>query len=162
MKFTEKELEIEARNFLREIFDMDLYVPVVISKQMRSTFGSFRYYKDSNEPIDIRISYNLIENYSREDILGTLKHECVHYALFMMGKPFSDGDYFFEQTLRIYGIPATRTKKYRGKVHVYECDKCKSTFTRKIRRNMKGFLTRCCNSYINYLGEDTIGISAKE
>src|SRR6185312_15873662 len=108
MKYTQKWLEDNAREFLKETFDMDLYIPLVISKQMKSTFGVFRYYPKKREPLDIRISQNLLDNYTEEQILGTLKHECVHYALYMMGKPHRDGDFYFEEVLKIYGIPATR------------------------------------------------------
>src|SRR5690625_4860603 len=112
-KYTVEWLEAEATKFLKETFGMKLLIPIVISGRMKRTFGLFRYYRHTKQPVDIRISKNLLENYNEEDILGTLKHECVHYALFMMGKPHRDGDFWFEHVLRLYNVPRTRTKRYR-------------------------------------------------
>lgn len=162
MKYTQKWLEDNAREFLKETFNMDLYIPLVISKQMKSTFGVFRYYPSKNQPLDIRISQNLLDNYTEEQILGTLKHECVHYALYMMGKPHRDGDFYFEEVLKIYNIPATRTKSYVGPGQAYECTECKKVIKRKRRlnHNGRGYRSGCCNAPLAYKGKTTIGAAA--
>lgn len=162
MKFTKQELEQEATKFLKETFGMKLLIPIVISNRMKSSLGLFRYYRDTKQPIDIRISKNLLENYSEEDILGTLKHECVHYALFMMGKPHRDGDFWFEQVLRLYNIPRTRTKKYKGLGYEYECTRCGKTIVGRSKGQEKRYITKCCNAEMKYLGETLIGMSAQE
>lgn len=153
MKFTVEELETIANDFLKETFDMELEIPILISERMKSTYGYFKAVRNQKTPIEIRISANLLRYYTEEEILGTLKHECVHYALYMLGKPHRDGDPYFEQTLQAFGIPATGTKAYRGKAHKYECSKCKASFTRKVKRNMSKYISVCCETKIDYVGE---------
>src|SRR5699024_4038146 len=40
-KFTEKELLSIGTDFLKETFDMELLIPMKISRRMKSTFGAF-------------------------------------------------------------------------------------------------------------------------
>lgn len=159
IKFTQKQLEEEARKFLKEVFDMDLEIPIVISDRMKSAFGMFRHYANRKESIDIRISKNLLKFYSKEEILGTLKHECVHYALYEMGKPYRDGDFWFEQVLRLYNIPRTETKKFKGQAYKYECSDCGRIFIKRRKGFEKSHITSCCNAKIKYAGTVLVGVA---
>ncbi|MED2592359.1 SprT-like domain-containing protein, partial [Bacillus thuringiensis] len=63
---------------------------------MTYTFGVF-YVKSVKErvPKVIRLSKNLIIHQEKDIIIDVLKHELVHYACFIQGKPFRDKDTYF-------------------------------------------------------------------
>lgn len=139
---TEKALEQAAQEFLKEAFDMDLEIPVKINGRLKVVYGRYKYFMYSREPIQIEISKEYITYCSDEEILGVLKHECVHYALHQLGKPSNDGDKFFEETLSAFGIPATGTIDHKGLMHIYECIECKSVY-RRLRKVARGGRCKC-------------------
>lgn len=159
-----KQLELEltwaADEFLIEEFALELEIPIRISRRMSKTFGSFAFTRSrktgKQDAKEIVISANLIEHHPWEDVIDTLKHECVHYALFELGKPYRDGDAYFENTLRAHGISSTQTTEYRGFVQVYECKKCSTQY----KRHMKGFEKRygCgeCDGFLKHVGTEKI------
>ena len=157
-KFTEKELLSIGTDFLKETFDMELLIPMKISRRMKSTFGAFRFNKNTGEPVDIRISGELLKHHEERDIISTVKHECVHYALYMLGKPFKDGEKFFEDTLEMYGIDSTMSKPYKGMSHLYTCTDCDNEFYRVRRIAHNGKHHRCpCGGKLDYAGQFMVG-----
>jgi SprT-like protein len=96
------------------------------------------------------MSQEFIDTHPREHVIDVLKHELVHYALFEQGKPFRDGQKYFEDTLKRLEINPTRTYHTLGKFHKYTCNCDGKVFYRK-RRIQKGAYCPKCKS-LNYIG----------
>lgn len=139
------QLETYAKQFLKDEFGLNLDVLIKISNRMSKTLGYFQTGTNrttgQTRPLNITISGNLIKHYTQEEVLDTLKHECVHYALYMLGKPYRDGQAYFENTLKRLGIGSTRTIEFKGIVHNYTCTSCNEKFQRKRRFNTSKY--RC-------------------
>lgn len=158
----EKEMEKFAREFLKEEFGVDLTIPIKINNRLKRTFGMFRGRTSKvtgREPIVIEISKNMIEYQGFDFAYGTLKHELVHYALFIQNRPYNDGTYTFEQELKRVGAPSSGTRKSVFKKEVYECKGCSHKFLRSRKLNnhktYKGSNYNCpCGGQLNYIGQE--------
>ena len=150
-------LEEVANEFLEENFNLSLNVPIRISKRMTSTFGSFirtiNNFTGITKEKEIVLSYNLIKYQSYETTIDVLKHECVHYALFKLDKPFKDGQVYFENTLRRLGVSSTRTYAYKGKAHLYSCSDCSNSFTQKRKFDTSRYHCGKCKGSLRYIKE---------
>lgn len=127
--------------------------PVEISKRMTVTKGEFEFKSLRTHskvvkiiPLKIKIAQFLLDNYYDEDIIDTIRHECVHlivdvYKQDSMGhndtfKQFcqmlgvSDETYFTAQP-KTDIIEKTRTLKIR---YIGKCTKCNKEFKRKIMK----------------------------
>lgn len=111
-----KEMTLFASNFLRDNFDMELNIPIIIDGRLTSSGGLFKYQRSflGNTPIEIKMSERFIacalldeSTEGIETILDVLKHELVHYALCAKGIPHSDGTPEFEGKLAELGIGAS-------------------------------------------------------
>jgi len=151
-----EQLEYLANDFLLENFNLELSVPVKISGRLTATAGYFQWKikKSTKEriPVNITLSKNLILYYDNKDIIETLYHECVHYALFVLGEPYKDGDHHFESTLTRLGVPRTGTLEHRGKVHLYECEECHKQIQELRRFNTERY-SCICNGKFRYVKE---------
>lgn len=107
------EMEKYARNFLKLHFDMQLGIPIVIDGRLTRAGGSYHY--NGKNGLRIKMSERFVacalmdEEEGLEAILDVLGHELVHYAVHMQGKPFSDGNKEFEETLAKLNIGASGT-----------------------------------------------------
>lgn len=137
-----------AKNFLKESYDIDLDIPVELNGRLSSSLG--RFIHTSSRAVKMDFSKNLIKYYEMEEIIGTIKHECVHYALFLKNKPFDDGDDYFEKELKKHGAPSTMTSVHRGKIHEYKCD-CKVHISRR-KFNPDSYRCSKCKGNFSYLG----------
>lgn len=167
MKINQKELQLICEELMKKLWNDKLEIPVVISGRMSSSLGLFYYQtrtingKVIRKPIKIAIAKRLIENYSLENIEGTIKHELCHYYLYKTGQMFSDGDKRFEDELKRIGSCSTRTLQRAGEVHKCLCSTCgrvvrrtgsKATATRTINNRISG----CCRADIIYGGVEII------
>lgn len=148
-------LEREARKFLQEAYGLELKIPVELNGRLKNKFGRFRYYARTLQPISIELSKNYVEYQDEETVMQTLKHECIHYALFTLRRPHTDGHPIFEGELAKHGSHSTGTVEYRGKGVRYECVRCGIHFDRKRRLKGNGFGYTCsvCKSRIKFVGE---------
>jgi SprT-like protein len=151
-------LEEEARKFLMEAYGLELTVPVEVNGRLKSTYGRFVYQPRGRQPLRIEMGKNYIEHQEWKTIYETLKHECIHYALFVLGKPHRDGHPVFEAELQKHDSHSTGTVQYRGKVVQYGCPCCNAVFTKKRRYKNNGLGYRCrkCQEQIVFLGEKVI------
>jgi SprT-like protein len=140
MNMDGRELYSIAREFLDKEFDMKLDIPIFISNRMKTMFGYFQ--RRNNVSWKIQMSQEFIETHPREHVIDVLKHELVHYALFEQGKPFRDGQQYFEDTLKRLGICSTRTYEALGKFHKYICN-CDEAIYRKRRLPYGAICTKC-------------------
>jgi len=67
--------------------------------------GQFRYWRNEPGCTLIRLSSKMNDTRTREEVLGTLLHELVHWRLYTTGRPCSDRDFeFVAECLRV-GAP---------------------------------------------------------
>ena len=123
-KLTKKEKEVFIRDlttfaekFLYESYGMKLTIPIVINSRLKTALAYFRFWHNGI-PENISVSEKFLAG-SRYDslevafgaITAVLKHELVHYALFMKKEPFNDGDPHFESELaRVSACSSAVTK----------------------------------------------------
>lgn len=108
---TKKLLESYANKFLVENYGIRLKVPLVLNEELGLTCGRFIHLEGGDEPVPLVIELNkkLVINNEPNIVLDVLKHELVHYALFMLGKPCDDGHPVFENELKRLGIVSQDT-----------------------------------------------------
>ena len=158
MKLTLEEIEDIIKEFLWENYKLELKIPISINGRLTSVMGRFTWKKYKGftvdgrvgEPVDIQISKKYLQYGSKDDIVDTIKHEAVHYALFVKGLPHSDGDKHFEEELKRLGVTATETSSYKfpRNVRVYTC-KCEGD-------NEHIFLRTITPSYCTACGKNLI------
>ena len=148
-------LERVADDFLMENFNLTLDIPIRISNRMTSTFGKFVLIRDrltgETKSKEIVISSNLYNYHGYHKMIDTLKHECIHYALYTLDKPFRDGETYFENTLKEHGVSSTRTTAYKGKAHLYTCKSCDNSFKQKRRFNTDKYVCSKCKGQLKYV-----------
>ncbi|MCA1025717.1 SprT-like domain-containing protein [Cytobacillus kochii] len=148
-----EELTDYAQNFLEEKYGMSLDIPIVINKRLRSTLGSFILTKD--KPHEIEMAGFLIEYGADDVIYDTLRHELIHYALFMQGRQYRDGTLEFENELRKHNVGSTKTV-FVGKVYKFICEACLGEYEslkKSIVTSPKKYRTKCCKANIVPRGE---------
>lgn len=148
-------LEEVAEDFLIENFDLTLDIPIRISNRMTSTFGSFVRTRNRAtgeiQSKEIVISSNLYNYHGYDKMIDTLKHECIHYALYTLDRPFKDGQAYFENTLKEHGVSSTRTTAYKGKAHLYKCTSCDNSFKQRRRFNTDRYQCSHCKGKLEYV-----------
>ncbi|MFE8094518.1 SprT-like domain-containing protein [Bacillus toyonensis] len=158
MKFSVEELTEIAKDFLQKEYGLPLTVNVELSSKMTTTFGMF-YIKSVKKRIPkvIRLSKNFVTYQEKDVIIDVLKHELVHYACFMQGKPYKDKDAYFKQELARVGSARTRTYKFKGerkrKVYSYECKKCGKNIQARIKGYEKKYIHKDCHGEFKFIGE---------
>lgn len=147
------ELTRLAKKFLFEHYGIRLAIPVQRNNRLRSTHG--RFIIKNNRPEAIELAGYLLTFGARSVIIGVLKHECIHYALYVQGRDHRDGSIPFERELEKHDAPKTRTLKV-GRYYSFTCDGCgKATSTRKKRvvTSSTQYRTVCCHSKLTVHGE---------
>lgn len=93
--------------FMKDNFDIDFNIPIIIDGRMERKLGTFFYrydpFNEIRKPVKIKLNKSFVLNalimdsfYIVEDVL---KHELCHYGLFVKGLPHKDGDEIFEKML---------------------------------------------------------------
>lgn len=143
-----------AAAFLQENFQLPLTIPIQRNNRLRAAYGRF-VYTNHKKPLRIEIA-GLLFDYARENVLySVLRHECIHYALFTLNKPYHDGNAYFEAVLQQYDAAATNTLKV-GKYIVYTCQSCQKQYETRVKQVAKTpekYRTTCCRSLIMTRGE---------
>jgi SprT-like protein len=154
---TQYQLEKYAKKFLKDNYNMELLVPLKINGRLRTACGRFVYTRfksgKPSVPKVVELNRYFLENNEPDVVLDVLRHELVHYALFMQGKPHRDGHPVFENELKRLGIVSQSTvDKYNIKskpvnIRVYECEDCGYKYRRKRALAHGGKYHRCgsCN-----------------
>lgn len=125
-KLTKKQKEIIlndivnfSKKFLKEAYGLELTIPIVINGRLSSCEGYFAYNRRNNKRTPLRIEFSerylALSMLDAEDgilsVIQLVKHELIHYACFMLNKPFSDGDEYFENELLKHGSSASGTTR---------------------------------------------------
>lgn len=149
-----KELEQYANHFLLTTYNMPLAIPIVRNNRLRTSLGRFLYNR-KGEAVQIELAGFLLDQGVLPVIHDVLKHECIHYALFMQGLPHQDGSSVFEKELQRYSVSRTHTLKV-GSVTEYMCMSCHKKGETKNNRLIKSphlYRTVCCNGKLKIMGE---------
>lgn len=146
-----EELTKLANDFLLKEYHLDLKIPIEISSRMKKSLGAFVI--RNNVAYKIKISKNLINYYNQEIIVDVLYHECIHYALFTLKRPYKDGEAYFKNELKRLGVSESHTYVYKGIVHYYQCPNCNIIFERKMKGYERRYYCAVCNGKFKYLGE---------
>lgn len=131
-KEAEEFMALKADEFLRKYFNMPLEIPIIISTRLNRNLGLFYslYSKDSKTefiPNNIKITshYFDYEQDSLAQLLSTLYHECVHYALCAKKLRFKDTDTIFDSILEKLTITSLFETRYGGSLNktfdLYSC-----------------------------------------
>lgn len=126
-----------ANKFLKDNYNLDLVVPLQLNGRMQRTCGWFRHYRGWNRPTCIELNKFFVENNEPTLVLDVLRHELVHYAQYMLQRPYRDGQVGFENELKRLGIVSQSTiDKYTivskpQNRHVYECADCGHEYHRQ-------------------------------
>lgn len=143
-----------SKAFLLEAYGVQLTIPIERNNRLRSTQGRYVMRRD-NTPLRIDISGQTLDYGTEEAIIGIIKHECIHYALHRLGKPYKDGAALFEAELRKHQAPSTGGG-FIGKVYLFTCEECGEigeTRRKQLTKTPDKYRTTCCRAKLTLLGE---------
>ena len=138
------ELNEFSNQFLAQNYSLTLDIPIVINNRLKVTVGAVVLVED--EPQEIELAGYLMRYGSERFILDVLKHELIHYALNLLGKPYHDGDKYFENELKRLGVTASGVGRI-GRYLKFICPACKEVGYTEKKRAMEHpdkFSTICC------------------
>lgn len=149
-----RQLNDFAEKFLNETYGMSLTIPIKLNGRLKTSYGRFVSYRDPKLPKVIELNKSFLECNDLDTVLNVLKHELVHYALFMKGKPHSDGNPVFEKELKRLGIVSqSDIGKYNilQKMQIYQCKKCGNEYKmiRRLKNNGKYHICKCSGRLID-------------
>jgi len=119
---------------------------VRFNHRLRSTGGR---YLPFHKVIELNPKY--VVEMERQEFIGIIKHELVHYHLHIEGKDFGHRDKEFKELLKKTGSPRhckplpSTIKKYK---HVYICKKCDIIYKRVRRINLEKYRCGKCRGKI--------------
>lgn len=165
MSVTVEEMTVEAEQFLKEAYNLTLDIPIKRNNRLKATLGWFSFNK-KHGALDIEISGKFMDYGSRSDVIDCLRHELVHYALYTLGKPYNDGDAYFEEELRKHGISSSGSGPYLfGPVVRYDCEACNKHAVGdnlSVLKRPQRFRSKCCGAKLINVRKDTIYGDYKE
>lgn len=152
-KLSLDEIRDYASYFLERNYNMTLSIPITQNNRLTRALGRYRHTSIGGEAVDIQLSGKLLKHATNNIILDTLKHELIHHALHIQGKPYRDGQVYFENELKKHGVSSTNTNKV-GEYFILECNNCKKeseTYRTAIVNNLQRYTTKCCNEKMTYI-----------
>lgn len=145
-----------AKEFLRNEYGLDLEIPIKVNNRLSRSNGRFLTIKqvstNRSRAHSIEISGKILKYDTKDFVLGTLKHELVHYALFRKGAPYRDGDTYFENELKRVGAPSTMTRQSSAPRPTYRCTGCGNVHISSRRFNVNNYVSTCCRRSYEYEG----------
>lgn len=146
-----------ADKFLMDNYGLKRSIPIRISNRLKNSLGYFTEYVDAPQgegAVSITINTIMMNHATLEALHDTLKHELVHYALYMTGKPYLDGDDYFEKEIARLGISSTGNL-YVGEEYVIQCLACEEldiVKTKAVAHNRNGKRkSKCCKSEFKFI-----------
>ena len=151
-----------ANDFLLTYYQVPLEIPIERNNRLRTTQGRY-VMKHDGTPLRIDLSGSTLDYGTEEAIIGILKHECIHYALHKLNKPYKDGTPIFEAELKKHHAPSTGTC-FIGKLYVFTCDACGKvgeTWKKQLTKTPEKYRTTCCKARLTWTGEQIYDGSIK-
>lgn len=103
------DLRAFAYDFLDEEYGLPPRVKINLNSSLRNSVGQL--VRGDTIELNTRHVYNAVIFENREEVEDTLKHELVHYALGVLGRPDDDGDPEFEYELARLDIGSSYSTK---------------------------------------------------
>ena len=154
-----------AKKWLMDNYNMELIVPLQLNGRMQRTCGWFKHKRAWNMPTCIELNKFFVENNEPTLVLDVLRHELVHYALYMQKKPYRDGQAMFENELKRLGVVSQSTiNKYTieskpKSMVVYKCimPNCGQEYHRQRKLQGDGAFHKCrCGGTIRNMGRKLV------
>ena len=144
MEWNLKRIQNEVNDFAehtRKVLGKDIYettkelesCQITISTRMTVAKGKFEFRitkakgKTTIEPVGIKISKSLLNDYHDEDIIQTIRHECVHFIVNVYKQENHGHDKMFKQYCKMLGISDETYFTAKAKVeerYIGKCQKC--------------------------------------
>lgn len=153
VNWTIEELEDYVRRFLKENYGVRLHIPVRLNGRLTRVLGRFRHKDGVAHALEFNKKF--FENGKEDDIIGVIKHESIHYALYETARPYKDGTPYFENELVKHNAPSTKIIRYRFEknVQVYGCG-CQEREHIQLRKLRKTYICIHCKQELNYIGKE--------
>lgn len=160
MTYNIYQLKQYANKFLKDNYNMELAIPLQLNSRMQRTCGWFKHTRI--KPTCIELNKFFVENNEPVTVLDVLRHELVHYVMFMQGKQYKDGSYDFERELKRLGIVSQSTiDKYEIEskpvnMIVYKCimPTCGQEYKRQRKLKGDGAFHKChCGGTLQNIGK---------
>lgn len=153
-----EELRAFAQDFVKSNYGVDLIIPIEINPKLTRALGRFIHKRTTEPglkiPVKIDLAKDLITYYKKEEIIDVLKHELIHYSLYMLDKPYRDRHPYFENELKKHQSHSTDTMVRKGPSHQYHCTGCgKELYTPKKLKDPNKYHSKCCKTKIKYSGK---------
>lgn len=129
--------------------------PIEISSRMTRTKGCFHFsWKRRNgkiigvKPVKIVIAKHLLERYNDEDIIGVIRHECVHHIvnIYTKGKHTGHGE-IFKKYCRKLGISDERLFYGKPKEDIELKEQTQYLSTKQLPNRYVGKCIKCGHEY---------------
>ena len=141
-----------AYKWLKEHYDVILTHDIDINARLTRSMGRVRIGYHGIHSIEISeklvLDYRLTQDSTK--LIGVLKHELIHYALYKLNLPFKDSDNYFKEQCKLHNAPLS-IDGYISKVHAYKCENGHE-ITRKRKIDTNRYVCGC-DSKLKYIGE---------
>lgn len=152
-KITMSEIKDYAYRFLRDNYNMRSNIPIERNNRLKRTLGKVGVGNYGKFKIDL--AGKLLDYGTNEIIKDILRHELIHYALYMNNLPYRDGDPYFENELVKHNSHSSDTLQV-GKYYKIGCSNCDNTGevrTYKMIEKLHSYKSTCCEERLIYFGE---------
>lgn len=165
MEWNLERIQKEVNDFAehtRKVLGKDIYettkelenCPIAISPRMTVAKGKFEFRITKTKkgttikPLGIKIAKNLLNDYHDEDIIQTIRHECVHFIVNVYKQDNHGHDKIFKQYCRMLGISDETYFTAKSKVeerYIGKCQKCGYEYRRnKLRKStLENWILNC-------------------
>lgn len=144
-----------GNSFLKINYGLELKQPIRINNRLRNALGRFIHYLDGDKnKCYVELAGKTFNYGTEEIILDVLKHELIHYALYMLNKPHYDGHPIFENELKKHNVSSTNTISDLGEFYKLRCNSCNYewlTSKKRVVTHAHEYVSKCCNSKITYI-----------
>lgn len=165
IKLNEDQLTMLVADIAKEIWNVNISIPINVSKKMKRMFGYFMTKtngRGQTKAVKLSFAYRLVNgDYKLLTIVDVIKHELAHYMVFTNGIGFHDGDMEFENELIRIGAHSTGTLAGAGESYFGVCSCCGKVATRGNEKKVmkqcaidSTWVSRCCGKKIKYVGKE--------
>lgn len=169
-----EQLKKIMNDFILKNYGVRLDIPVEWSGRLRVRWGYFSFKQATEKGYyngkllergqvlpgtkKIVLSKKLMQARNKDMVIKIAKHEALHYALFILGKNYQDGEDDFERELRRHGLVTTSVSleelNLKHKAYIWVCSSCKKILIAggKTRKDYTRYISRCCDARMENKG----------
>ncbi|WP_099974333.1 SprT family protein [Lactobacillus terrae] len=147
---TDKELTELIKKVSQNYFGKPFIHKANFNNRLQTTGGRF-HLKDKH----IDINPKILDKYGKDELIGVIKHELVHYHLYISGLPSQHKDKEFKHLLKKvggsrYAPPMKSTVKSRTR-HQYICSNCGLEYLRVKKIDTKRYVCGKCGGKLIFV-----------